>query len=172
MATNKILDSIGAVKSVLSTGGDSTITFGSVANGAGRSASRLDFGARPLAKEWRWYGEVTLQATPTIGKSVGVFLIPWDDETSGSPARPWGGQSISTDAAFATAANLRGLYKIGDIIVHAASAGAISGGGRFWLPSRYCTPVLWNDTGAAANATSSLSFLYFTPIIPDVQAAA
>lgn len=171
MATNQVLERIGTAKVFTSSGGDGAITFGGKATTTGRRSTVVDFGASPRARLYRWFGTTTLQATPTVGRSVGVYLIPWDDE-SGTPGNGWGGQSGTTDADFNTRNDLLGLFKVGDIVVHAAAAGVVSKGGVIRLPARNCQLVLWNETGATTNATSSLTIVKFWPLVPDIQAAA
>lgn len=170
MPTSQVLEFVGTAKVFKSTGGDGTITFGSKATTTGRRSTVVDFGAAPRSRLWRWFGKATLQATPTIGRSIGVWLIPWDLEASQADA--WGGQSGTTDADFNTRADLTGLFKVGDIPVHAAAAGVISKGGFCRLPARRCQVVLWNETGATTNTDSTLVEIRFTPVGPDIQAAA
>lgn len=165
----------GASKSILSTGGDATMNFASITGvspGAGRAGTRLDLGAYPRALTWRWYASIQLQATPIVGQSVDLFLVPWDDETT--PGRPWGDFTglASYDAAgfaFATENDLRNLLFMGSVIVDQAAATTFSGGGLVSIPTRYVTPVWWNRSGATSNATASNHSCYLTPIYDESQ---
>jgi hypothetical protein len=159
-------------KSILSSGGSATMNFASVTNGAGRAGSNLDLGAYPRPLSWRWYAEITLQATPTVGQSVDLFLVPWDDD-AGS-ARPWGDFANvsgynSAGFAFGTENDLRNLLFMGSVIVDQAAATKFTGGGIIQIPTRFVTPVWWNRSGATANATASLSLAYLTPIYDEGQ---
>lgn len=170
MATSKVLEFAGTPIVFKSTGGDGTITFGGKATATGRRSTRVDFGAMPRARIYRWFATFTMQATPTVGRAIGLFLIPWELEAS--PGNAWGGQSATTDADFNTRNDLLGLFKVGDVVVHAAAAGVISKGGFCRLPARNNQLVLWNETGATTNADSTLVEVRFTPVGPDIQAAA
>lgn len=171
MATNLIKQQVGTAITFLSTGGTAVISFGGIATGAGRQSGRADFGAWPKAGWWRWYGETQMQATPTVGKAVSLFLAPWDNDTG--PADPWGDLTGTVDAAFATKNDLLNLLKVGDIVCDAATANVkFIKGGRIFIPTRYATLVMWNDMGATSHATSSNSLVRFMPMMPDVQAAA
>ena len=162
----------GTTKSILSTGGDATMEFASVANAAGRAGTRLDLGVYPRAYTWRWYAEVQLQATPTVGQTVDLWFVPHDDETT--PGRWWGDFSAVTNYStsgfsFATENDLRNLLFCGSIIVDQAAATKFTAGGIVQLPTRYVTPVWWNRSGATANATNSNHAMYLTPLYDEVQ---
>ena len=162
----------GTTKSILSTGGDATMEFGSVANAAGRAGTRLDLGAYPRALTWRWFASIQLQATPTVGQSVDLWLVPHDDETT--PGRWWGDFSNVTNYntagfAFATENDLRNLLFMGSVIVDQAAATTFTGGGLVSIPTRYVTPVWWNRSGATANATNSNHSCYLTPLYDESQ---
>ena len=162
----------GTAKSILSSAGDATMNFASIATGAGRAGTNLDLGAYPRALTWRWYAETQLQATPTIGQTVDLWLVPWDDD-AGS-ARPWGDftavSGYSTAGfAFSTENDLRNLLFMGSIVVDQAAATKFTGGGLVQIPTRYVTPVWWNRSAATSTSTASHHLAYLTPFYDEGQ---
>lgn len=151
------------------TGGDFAFTPASVANGAGRLGAVGDLGAFPRAAWYRWYAETQCQATPTALRYVDLYLAWWNDPTG--PAEPDGGVGAS-DAAFATANDLRNLKWLGNIVVDAAAGNTVfQASGLVYLPVRHVSPVWWNATGAALTADDAEHVFKLTPVYDLAQTA-
>jgi hypothetical protein len=150
-------------------GGDAVWTFKNIANGAGRTAARLDLGALTSGRAawFDWYAESKCQATPTLGALIRYYLALWHDDTT--PGDPDGGLG-SADAAFATEDKLRNLLFIGSAQADAATASVVfTGAGRIYLPVRYVSLVGWNATGAALTNTAGDHKFTLDPVYENVS---
>lgn len=148
-------------------GGDVLFTPTTLANAAGRLSDRADLGALPRSGWYRWYAETQLQATPTVGAVLRVYLSHWDNDTG--PADQ-DGDVGAADAAFATENDLRNLKHIGNVIVDAATASVVfAASGLVYIPVRYVSLVWWNQTGAALTATAADHFFALTPVPDEIQ---
>lgn len=174
MATSNILQTVGAVKKWKNTGADGVFTFTSVANAAGRLGQRVDLGdllaANTAARAgwYRWYLKLQFVSSGlVIGNTADLYFAGWNDD--GTPANPDGGVGAS-DAAFSTAALLNNLKLAGSVIVD-STAGATDfvNSGLIFIPKRHVSPVVFNNTGAAASATATVHEIWLTPFNPQAQ---
>lgn len=168
MATSNLLDTVGSTIKWLSTGGSGVITFSSIANAAGRLGDRVDLGAilasGPAARAtyYRWYVTTQCQASGlALGNTLDLYFAGWNDDTT--PANPDGNVGAS-DAGFSNVAALPNLHPAGSVFVDSTSGATVfASSGYIWLPYRYVSPVLWNNSGALSSATASVTQIWLTP---------
>lgn len=171
MTTSNLLDTVGSTGNVTwkSSGGSGVITFSSIANAAGRLGDRVDLGAilasgtSARASYYRWYVTTQCQASGlALGNTLDLYFACWNDDTT--PAQPDGNVGAS-DAGFSVAATLAQLHPAGSVYVDStAGATTLASSGFIWLPYRYVSPVLWNNSGALSSATASVTQIWLTTV--------
>lgn len=139
---------------------DVALSAEGVADGAGRISAQLNLGASPRAFEFDWSCEVLFQATPTQYGTLELYIAtaPDDDSTQID------GDVGASDAALGDVDQLKNLTKIGSVGVEEADTTKMVGSGTFICTKRYVSFVIYNDSGAAINATDSNFILRITPI--------
>jgi hypothetical protein len=145
------------------TGGDAALTFGSVANAAGRQGTKLNIGTSNYGW-WRWYLKSKFQPLGLqLGGRLDLYFAIWNGDTTD----PDGGGFIPIDAdqPFNVEAGLVNLTYAGGLIIgNAAGNFVVAGSGYFFLPQQYVTPILWNRTGAISSAVAADTELWLTNI--------
>lgn len=142
----------------LASAGDELLTLTSLASGAGRQGARHDFGASAKAREYTWRAWVKFATTPVVGEVIDIY---WISSDGSHPDNDDG----TGDAAVSAEDKLRGLTKIGRIVVDEASTTPeFTGKGEFEIFERYGHPVFWNRTADALSATAGDHGFKLTPI--------
>lgn len=131
-------------------GADVAITAHGLANVAGRVSAQRDLGAAPRPGLFDWSCEVQFQATPTQGAALELYaaFAPDNDNTQID------GDIGLTDAALGDIDMRRNLMLIGVVTSENAAAAEICvASGQFENTKRYFSLVIYNNSGAAINAT-------------------
>lgn len=162
----------GTAKTAKSSGGDSTITLASLANGSARQGAKIDLGAT-RDEEWAVRLAVEMAATPTAGNTVDVWWAPSSSATAGTD-NP--GNVTGTDAAYAgyssnLDATLPQLQYVGSLVLTAQATATVQVGevGRFKPNDRYGSPVIVNRGGSAFHSSDSNIVLTMRPIKASVE---
>lgn len=136
-----------------------------IADGAGRQSAFLDLGvgttARPRRFMWRFWTQ--LQATPTVGNVIYVYLKtsdgshPDNDDGTG-------------DAAVSAEDKLKNLDLIGILVVDEAAADVeMVAHGEIEINERYAGVVLWNASGATITNDAAETKLSLTEVPDQIQ---
>lgn len=123
-----------------------------IGTGTGRVSAQIDLGALPRPSRFEWSCEVQFQATPTQYKGLELYIAcaPEHDATQID------GDVGNADAALADVDMRRNLKFIGYVVSeNAAAAEKCVASGIFENTFRYLSIVVFNDSGAAVNATDS-----------------
>lgn len=137
-----------------------------VTNGAGRVSAQYDLGALPRGCIIEWACELQLQATPTQGKAVELYIAEAPDEDSAMIT----GDPGTADAALGDVDMRRNMRGIGQVVSeNAAASEKCNAAGSFFAPRRYISFVGYNDTGATINATAANFKFKFRVIYPQAQ---
>lgn len=145
------------------TTGDLAITINNLAAGAGRVGARKDFGAGSTAFRYSWRFTCQFETPPVVGEVVQIFLATSDGTEED-------GQVGTADAALSAEDKLKNLYFIGNLIVDVATVDIdFTASGICTIPTRYVSPVIFNDTADNLQATNDTGEFTLTPIPPEVQ---
>ncbi len=145
------------------TTGDLAITINNLAAGAGRVGARKDFGAGSTSEFYSWRFTCQFETAPVVGETVDLYL-------STSDGTEEDGQVGTADAALDAEDTLQNLLYLGSLVVTSTDADhdmTVSGTAR--IPTRYVSPVVWNDTADNLQATNDTGEFTLTPIPPEVQ---
>lgn len=164
---NLVLINPQTAKTFKGSGGDVTFTPKNVANGAGRMSARGDlWGTTKGSRCYRLYAELKPGATPTIGNTIDIYVVRWnDDSTPGQPD----GQAGSTDAAISSTDSLRNLLYVGSLQIQAASSSVVSASWVVEISTRYASVAVWNASGAALTNVDADHLIKLTPIPDEIQ---
>ena len=133
-------------------GADHAFSVEGLADQAGRVSIQIDLGVAPRRAWFAWSMECQWQATPTQGGTLDLYIAGAPDGDS----TQIDGDVGATDAALGDIDMRRNLTYIGSVVSENATAGEKSvASGRFFHTERYITFVVFNDGGAAINATDS-----------------
>ena len=147
-------------------GGTKAWTLQALADGAGRQSDHIDLGALGTAKAYRfkWEFQCQMQATPTVGNMIDLYLKQSDD------AAIWDNDDGTGDIAVSALDKVRNLALFGSVQIDEAAANIPTVlRGVVEIYSRYVSVVAWNGSGAALKNTANVSFLTLTPIPDEVQ---
>jgi hypothetical protein len=144
------------------TGGDAAMTPSTLANGAYWEGAKLDLGAT-RAQVYAVYLDLELQATPTAGNTVDVWL---NFSGSGTAGTDNGGGCSGTDATYAgyssnAAASVKQLVFVGGAVVTTQVSATVQKRvfvGYVAPTDRYVSPVILNGSGAAFQGGASPNF--------------
>ena len=125
----------------------------------GRVSAQKDWSAGARAFEYDWSCEVLFQATPTQYKTLDLYLATAPDNDS----TQIDGDIGAADAALGDVDQLRNLQYIGSVVVEDAGTTKMVASGEFSNSKQYHSYVIYNDAGAAINATDSNFILTVTP---------
>lgn len=152
MATSKaFITAESTIKVNGEAGADEAWSMEAITDGAGRVSIQIDLGTAPRASIFDWSCELLLQATPTQGDVVELYIAsaPEDDATQID------GDIGAVDAALGDVDQVRNLKFIGTVVAEEADTTKMVGSGSFLHTQRYLTLVGKNETGATINATDS-----------------
>lgn len=157
----------GTVKTFKSSGGDSTITLASLANGSYRQSAKLDLGAT-RAEWYDVYMDVEMAATPTAGALINLY---WAPSSSATAATDNGGNVSGSDAAYTgyssnAAASVLQLQQAGALTLTAQATATVQKGycGRFSPAQRYGSLVVDNEGGSAFHSSDTNIQVRFVPV--------
>jgi hypothetical protein len=152
-----------------SEGGDTVDwTTESVANGAGRQSAIRDLGAGPRSDRYLFEFWTQLQATPTVGSLVRLYIKEYGSE-SGTEDHPTNDDGTG-DAAVSAEDKLRNLRYVGAVTVDEAAANVEMGFKTVVeIAVREFQLVLWNASGAAITADAAETKARLTPIPYEIQ---
>ena len=132
-----------------------------VANGAGRISAQIDLGAAPRAEWYEWSCETQFQATPTQYAGLELYLAFAPDHD----ATQIDGDSGQADAAVTDGDVRYNLVPIGVVVSeNAAASEKCVRSGIFRATMRYVSIVGWNSSGAAINATDTVTRFDMRPV--------
>lgn len=158
---NEVLVKQGTSVVWTSAGGNKVITLTSLANGAGREGAYNDFGATFPA---RVHVQVKLDfnVAPTVGNTVDIYFASSLDGST------FDGEVTGADAAYDDENSMRRLMFVGSLVCTADTDPQYQSW-VFFLPSRYGTFIVSNQSGQALTATGTDQVLTATPLIDEVQ---
>ena len=167
MATNKIYLADGTTITWTDTGGTYAMDMGNLAAAAVRAGAQGDLGASPRPRRYYWSFLCDgFTAASVVGETVLIYLA------FGRSTTDIDGALTSSDVGSAVAV-LPNLKWIGTATVQTTVADDdLRVSGEIVIPSRYVTPVVWNNTTKIFKTTSDTHIFRLTPIPPDIQAAA
>jgi len=147
------------------TTGDLVMTLNNLAASAGRVGARKDFGAGSTSQWYTWRLTVQFETAPVVGEVVQVYLSTSDGSEED-------GQVGTADAALDSSDTLKNLMLIGSLIVTSTDADHdMTASGICRIPTRYVSPVIYNDTADNLQATNDTGEFTLTPIPDEVQTA-
>ena len=145
------------------TAGDLVMTLNNLAAGAGRVGARKDWGAGAQPDEYAWRLTVQFETAPVVGETVNVFL-------STSDGAEEDGQIGVADGALSAEDKLKNLMFIGNLIVDVATVDIdFTASGVCRIPTRYCCPVIFNDSADNLQATNDTGEFTLTPMYYQTQ---
>lgn len=149
-------------------GDDVAWTTESVADGAGRQSAIHDLGAAPRTDRYLLEFWSQLQATPTVGSSIELYIKEWGSE-SGTEDHPTNDDG-SSDAAVSAEDKLRNLRLVGTMVVDEAAANVEMGFKTVVeIGVREFQLVLWNATGASITSDAAETKARVTPLPFEIQ---
>lgn len=153
-------------RSFKNTGGDTTMTFTSLANAQARVSDQWDRGA--TAKPGLYTVSIRLKASSTLtaGNSARLYAAQ-SMNTSDIPGRiPATDQTISSGLPD----RLRNLTLLGAVALDSTTnTDSFVSLGLCELFGRYISLVLYNDFGQALSATAGDHEIILTPYVPEMQ---
>ncbi len=145
------------------TAGNLVMTLNNLAAGVGRVGARKDYGAGSTAKLYSWRLTVQFETEPVVPETIGIYLATSDGTEED-------GQVGVADAALATEDKLRNLMFIGSLVVDVATVDIdFTASGVCEIPTRYVSPVIFNDTADNLQATNDTGEFTLTPIPGELQ---
>lgn len=138
---------------------DIALSAENLADSAGRVSAQKDWGTGARAFEYDYSIEALWQATPTQYKALEFYLATAPDNDSSQID----GDVGAVDAALGDVDQLLNMEHIDDVVVEDAATTKMVASGSFTSSKRYHTYVIYNDGGAALNATDTTFILTITP---------
>jgi hypothetical protein len=166
--TTPILFGAGSTFLWQETSGNAVMTLKGLATLAARVGARLDLGAWPEARWFRWHMTVQFAVAPTSKRTIDLYFGGWDDEAT--PALP-SGQIPSADTGYAAGAagvsKKDNLLYAGRVIAETSAVGPFSAQGLIFVPNRYVSPFVYNAADQALVNTDNLNFVRLTRVYPE-----
>lgn len=143
------------------TAGDLALTLNNLAASAGRVGARLDLGTGSTSEWYSWRLTVQFETAPVVGETVEIYLATSDGTEED-------GQVGTANAAIA-ADDRKNLQLIGILTVTSATVDHdMTASGICRIPTRYVSPVIYNNTADNLQATNDTGELTLTPIPPEI----
>jgi hypothetical protein len=159
----------------LGTATDVDFDFSGITTGAAEESTKADLGAA-WAPEYAVHAAVEFATAPVTGETVDFY---WAPSVSGTAAQGNPGFCVGTSGAYAggvatLAEGLKQLTFIGSLVCSADATTTVQMGiiGVFAPQCRYGILVAVNSTSDTTHSNAVETAVSFTPIIPDLQAAA
>jgi len=138
--------------------GDLVLTLNALGVGAGRIGARKDLGAASTSYQYSWRFTCQFDDEPVVGETINLYLCTSDG------TRPDGELGVA-DAALAAEDKMKNLYHIGNLIVDVATKEIdFTSSGVCTIPTRYVSPVVWNNTVDVLENVNDVSEFTLTPI--------
>lgn len=145
------------------TTGDLAMTLNNLAAGAGRIGARKDFGAGSTSQWYSWRLTVQFETAPVVGETIEIYLATSDGTEEDA-------QVGTTDAALGSTDDRKNLHLIGILIVTSTDADHdMTASGICRIPTRYVSPVVFNNTADNLQATNDTGEFTLTPIPDEIQ---
>lgn len=139
------------------------LTFNNLAASAGRVGARKDLGSGSTSEWYSWRLTVQFDTAPVVGETVEIYL-------STSDGTEEDGQVGTADAALGSSNDLANLKLIGILTVTSTDADHdMTASGICRIPTRYVSPVIYNNTADNLQATNDVSKFVLVPIPPEIQ---
>ncbi len=130
-------------------GADELLGLINLSAGAGRVGARHDFGTGSKAGDFSWRFTCQFETEPIVGETVDIYLATSDGTEED-------GQVGTADAALAAEDKLKNLHYIGSLVVDVATVDIdFTASGVTFIPTRYVSPVIFNNTGDDALQNTS-----------------
>lgn len=144
------------------TTGDATMTLNNLAAAAVRIGAQKDWGAGAQPNMYAWRLTVQFETAPVVGETVDVYLATSDGTEED-------GQMGTSDAAGDTN-SIKNCMFIGSLVVTSTDADHdMTASGVCSIPTRYCSPVIHNNTADNLQATNDTGEFTLTPIYYQAQ---
>ena len=145
------------------TTGDLAITINNLATVTGRVGAQKDWGAGAQPDEYLWRLTVQFETAPVVGQTVDCYISTSDG------TRPDGEVGVA-DAALSAADKVKNLLYVGSLVVDVATVDIdFTASGTCRIPTRYCCPVIFNNTADNLQATNDTGEFTLTPIYSQGQ---
>lgn len=159
----------------LGTATDVEILLDGIAVGEARSSAKADFGAA-WAPSFAIHAAFEFATEPVTGSAVNLYWAASVQSAAGTgnPGYVTGTDADYTGTPGTLAEGLKQLEHMFSFICGADATGSIQTSflGIWTPPTRYGSLIIVNDTADIFHSDSVEMAISFTPIIPDVQAAA
>lgn len=140
----------------------------SISDGAGRQSAVHDLGAAPRSTRYLLEFWTQLQATPTVGQAVRLYIKEFGSE-SGTEDHPTNDDGTA-DGAVSAEDKLKNLDHVASIVVDEAAANVEMGTKVIVdILVREFQLVLWNASGATITADAAETKARLTPMPPEIQ---
>ncbi len=140
------------------TTGDLALGLNNLGAGAGRVGARLDQGTGSTAGDFSWRFTCQFNVAPTVGETVDLYL-------STSDGTEEDGQIGTADAALTAENKLKNLHYIGSLVVDVNTVDFdFTASGVTFIPTRYVSPVIFNNTAVALQNSDDTGEFTLTPI--------
>ena len=167
MAGEIYIGSLGTVKTIRDTGGDSDLTFGSLGVAALQVGVKLDLGDWPRTRTYRWSCGAQWNTAPSANRSLDLYYSGWDNEASGGSIDI---ALVGATNSSITATKRYNMAYLGSIRIESSAVGPFVGGGLVDIPYRYISVAAFNDGSTVlATAATYASVLRLTPVIEQIQ---
>lgn len=142
--------------------GDLVMTLNNLAASAGRVGAQKDFGTGSTAGWYNWRLTVQFETAPEVGETIEIYLSTSDGSEED-------GQVGTTDDSVAED-ELKNLQLIGLLVVTSNDADHdMTASGRCFIPTRYVSPVIFNQTVDNLQATNDTGEFTLTPAPDELQ---
>jgi hypothetical protein len=165
MTTNAIYDKSGSAITFKDANGTVVFTMkDGVDLGNGQSSAIGDLGASPRPMTYSWEARMKWVATPTLGDVVRIYAFCSDVSAEAD---------LAADGDVTPETKFGNFALIGQVICSVAADQYFYAAGTVTLMRRYLVLGVWNASATKdLNATAEACVIKFTPVYPDIQAAA
>jgi hypothetical protein len=135
--------------------------------GQGRLSAQHDRGAGAGPSLWEMRCRISLTGSNTTGQSLELYIATADGTTTSDVDGGLG----TADAALTAADKVRNLLFVGTLIVDQATTNTtmVASFRGIYLPQRYFSLVIWNNTVLAAEASTTKHRCEMTPVPYQMQ---
>jgi len=169
MATNAVYEKRGTSITWTNTGGNKLLNAKGLAHTTGRLGAFYDRGAGAAPCEYEMRVYTKWAANPTLATDFLRFAVVESDGTHQDAGVAF---HETNDAAILVAPFNTLLNVVGNVLPHTADTNEKGTKRIVRISSRYFAPALFNTGATALVDTDSLTAVVFTPLYPDIQAAA
>jgi hypothetical protein len=165
MTTQAVYRGIGSPIRFKDTDATYTLILNNLATVAGRISDRWDRGAGSLPMLYRWKGVFQFETAPVVGEWVEILKSESDGTNEDG--------NVGTADAALTAGQKLNCKLIGIVKVQTTDANVdFIASGICMIYERYVSVGVWNATADNLAAHDDVSWIEFTPMYDEIQAAA